>query len=114
MNTHTTQLDQRIENRISSLERSAGRWRLLAISATTLFVGVLIGGMGTTANQDDPIHPKMVVGAAGVGDRIFRVHHDGSMTAIRVISGERSAHGFFDWGDVKIDHDRINRTIPQP
>ncbi|MGV6814191.1 MAG: hypothetical protein ACWA5W_04170 [Phycisphaerales bacterium] len=114
MNTHTTHRTEHIDHRLAALERSASRWRLAAISAGTLFAGVLIGGMGSANTQPAAANPKSVVGVTSVGDRIFRVHQDGSMPAIRIIGGERSMHGYFDWGKVKIDQERINRTIPQP
>ena len=111
MNTqHTT---KRTDDRLSALERSASRWRLAAISSITLFAGVLIGGMGASSAQPETDDPKAVVGVAGTAERIIRVHQDGSITYIRIPKGEHSAQGFFDWGDVQIDHSRKSRTIPQ-
>ena len=108
MNTqHTT---AHTDDRLSALERSTGRWRMAAICSITLLTGIIIGGMGMQPDTNDP---KAVVGITGTADSIYRIHMDGSITYIRIPKGERSVNGFFDWGDVEIDHSRKSRTIPQ-
>ncbi len=109
MNTPTP-IVQSTEDRLSTLERSAGRWRLAAITSIALMTGFLIGGMG---NAPDATDPKAVVGFAGTAERIFRLHQDGSMTYLRIPKGERSSAGYFDWGDVNIDQSRKSRALPQ-
>lgn len=98
------------EDRLAALERSSNRWRLAAISSIALIAGVLIGGMG---NQPDTTDPKAVVGFAGTAERLFRLHEDGSMTYLRIPKGERSAKGYFNWGDVRIDTSRKSQNLPQ-
>ena len=109
MNTPTP-IVQSTEDRLGTLERSAGRWRLAAITSIALMTGLLIGGMG---NQPDTPDPKAVVGFAGTAERVFRLHQDGSMTYLRIPKGERTASGYFNWGDVSIDKSRKSQTIPQ-
>jgi len=101
---------QSTETRLVALERSAGRWRLAALTSIALMGGLLIGGMGNQPNTTDP---KAVVGFAGTAERIIRLHQDGSMTYLRIPKGERSAAGYFNWGDINIDESRKSRAIPQ-
>ncbi len=101
---------QSTETRLIALERSAGRWRLAAIASIALMGGVLIGGMGAQPNTTDP---KAVVGFAGTAERVFRLHQDGSMTYLRIPKGERTANGYFSWGDINIDESRKSRALPQ-
>lgn len=116
MNTHTP-IVQTTEHRLAALERSASRWRLAAVGSITLLAGLLIGGMGTStannATQPNTTDPKAVVGYAGTDDTIYRMHHDGSITYIKVPAGERTSKGYFTWGDVKIDHNYKSRDLPQ-
>ena len=112
MNTQPT-IELTTQDRLAALERSSSRWRLVAISSITLFAGLLIGGMGTSSNQPDTSDPKAVVGFAGTAERIFRLHQDGSMTYLRIPKGERTAAGYFSWGDVNIDESRKSRALPQ-
>ena len=115
MNTHSP-IEQAVENRLATLERSASRWRIAAVGSITLFAGLLIGGMGTSTTntaQPSPTDPKAIVGIAGSSDTIYRIHHDGSLSYLKVPKGERTAHGFFTWGDVKIDHNYKSRDLPQ-
>jgi len=73
--------------------------------------------MGANSNQpaatDPKPDPKSVIGVAGTDDTIYRIHHDGSITYIRVPKGERTAKGYFSWGDVKIDANYKSRNLPQ-
>jgi len=101
---------QSTETRLAALERSAGRWRIVAVSSITLFAGVLIGGMGNQPNTTDP---KAIVGVAGTADAVYRVHQDGSLTYLRIPKGERTAKGYFNWGDINIDESRKSLTLPQ-
>ncbi len=112
MNTQST-IELTTEDRLAALERSNSRWRLAAISSIALFAGLLIGGMGTNNSQPDASDPKAVVGFAGTAEQVFRLHEDGSMTYLRIPKGERSADGYFNWGDIKIDKSRKSQTLPQ-
>ncbi len=115
MNTHTPN-EQAVENRLASLERSSARWRLVAVGSITLFAGLLIGGMGTNSTLDpqpEPNDPKAVVGYAGTDSTIYRIHNDGSITYLKIPKGERTAHGYFSWGDIKIDKSYKSRDLPQ-
>jgi len=112
MNTQPTN-ELTTQDRLSALERSSARWRVAAISSIALFAGVLIGGMGTSSNQPNTTDPKAIVGVAGTADAIYRVHQDGSMTYLRIPKGERTAEGYYSWGDIKIDSTRKSRDLPQ-
>jgi hypothetical protein len=112
MNTPTP-IVHSTEDRLSALERSSARWRIVAISSITLFAGVLIGGMGTQTNQPNTTDPKAIIGVAGTADAVYRVHQDGSLTYIRIPKGERTAEGYYNWGDIKIDATRKSRDLPQ-
>lgn len=101
------------EDRLSTLERSASRWRLAAISSIALLAGIFVGGMGNNMTQPDNTNPKAVVGIAGTADAIYRVHRDGSLTYLRIPKGERTGNGYFNWGDIKIDKSRKSRDLPQ-
>ena len=102
-NTTTT------ENRLSTLERSAGRWRLLAVSSTTLIAGLLIGGMSGSSQPETAINAgPQVVGIAATDGNIYRVHDDGSMTYIKVDNPHRTANGIYSWGDVLINEKYTN------
>ncbi len=109
MNTPST-TEPTINDRLMALERSSARWRLAAIASIALLGGILIGGMG---NQSAAADPKAVVGFAGTAERIFRLHQDGTMTYLRIPKGERSAAGYFNWGDINIDESRKSRALPQ-
>ncbi|MDF1810282.1 MAG: hypothetical protein P1U42_11365 [Phycisphaerales bacterium] len=111
MNTNTN--DKTTELRLAALERSANRWKFTAVSSVILFAGVLIGGMGANSMQPDTSDPKKVVGIAGTAERVIRIHQDGTLTYIRIPKGERSADGYFDWGDIVIDRSRKSQTMPQ-
>ena len=108
-NTHHP-IVQSTETRLVALERSAGRWRLAALTSIALMGGLLIGGMGTQPSSNDP---KAVIGFAGTAERVFRFHQDGSMTYLRIPKGERTANGYYNWGDINIDQSRKSRTLPQ-
>ncbi len=109
MNTPSTQTD----DRYAQLARANARWRLLAVSSVTLMVGVVIGGTGRQPDQSGS-DPKAVVSYVGTGDRIFRVHEDGSLTYLKIPGGERTGQGYFTWGDVRIDTSYKSMTMPQP
>ncbi len=104
-----------METRLSALERSAGRWRLLAVSSTTLIAGLLIGGMsagmseGSQPDTAADAEPK-IVGIAATQGNIYRVHDDGSMTYIKVDNPHRTAQGIYTWGEVMIDEKFKNQT----
>ena len=110
MNNTPNPIVQSTETRLASLERSAGRWRLAALTSIALMGGLLIGGMG---NQPNTADPKAVVGVAGTAERIIRLHQDGSITYLRIPKGERTAKGYFNWGDIRIDESRKSLTLPQ-
>lgn len=116
MNTHIPN-EQAVNNRLASLERSSNRWRLAAVGSITLLAGLLIGGMGQSniqlPAQPEETDPKAVVGYAGTSDTIYRIHHDGSITYLKVPKGDRTAKGYFTWGDVKIDRNYKSRDLPQ-
>jgi|GEM_PF-2027236 len=116
MENITTTESSPIETRLSALERSAGRWRLLAVSSTTLIAGLLIGGMSAgmsadsqpdTANNEEP----QVVGITATSQNIYRVYEDGSMSYIKVNNPHRTAQGIYSWGDVLIDEKYKNPDL---
>lgn len=109
MDTPTTHTD----DRYAQLARTSARWRLLAVSSITLIMGVAIGGMSRQPDTSS-VDPKAVVSYVGTGDRIFRVHQDGSMTYLKLPGGERTGEGYFTWGKVKIDPRYKSTTMPQP
>lgn len=110
MDTHHTH-----DDRLSQLTTSNARWRMLAVSSLALMGGMLIGGMGNSAQPDTtPSDPSAVIDYVGAGDRIFRVHADGSLTYLKVPDGERTGFGYYDWGKIKIDNRFTSRTLPQP
>ncbi|MCA9302667.1 MAG: hypothetical protein KC996_00945 [Phycisphaerales bacterium] len=104
--TNTTNTTNTTEDRLVSLERSNHRWRLVAVGLGTLLAGFLIGGMGQPSTQFDG---GEVVGVAGTGDEIYRVHRDGSVTYLKIKNGNRTAEGLWDWGRVLIDHSYQNK-----
>ncbi len=115
MNTHTPNANA-VENRLATLERSASRWRLAAVGSITLMAGLLIGGMTNQPNQPNQpstTDPKAVTNYIGTSDTIYRIHHDRSITYLKVPKGERTSNGYFSWGDVNIDHNYKSRDLPQ-
>ena len=109
MNTHNTH-----DERLSQLSKSNARWRLLAVSSIALMGGIVIGGMGNSQPETVPDDPDAVIDYVGTGDRIFRIHADGSMTYLKIPDGERTGFGYYDWGKIKIDERYTSRTLPQP
>ena len=128
MNTHNT--IESTENRLLALERSAGRWRLAALTSLALLGGIVIGGMAnnsasstqptrpnrtstTPTNPTLPSNPNEIIGFAGTADTLYRLHRNGSVTYLRIPKGERTAHGFYSWGDIIIDKSKKSRNLPQ-
>lgn len=101
------------DDRFLQLSKSNARWRLLAVASITLMTGIGIGGMGSQP-VTMPNDPKAIVDYVGTGDRIFRIHADGSLTYLKIPEGERTGHGYYNWGTVKIDDRYTSRTLPQP
>ncbi|PCI08514.1 hypothetical protein COB72_08090 [bacterium] len=115
MNTHTPN-EQAVNNRLASLERSSNRWRLAAVGSITLLAGLLIGGMGTNSTLDaqpQKDDPKAIIDYVGTSDTIYRIHNDGSITYLKIPKGERTAQGYFGWGNIKIDKNYKSRDLPQ-
>lgn len=109
MDTHHTH-----DDRLSQLTKSNARWRLLAVSSIALIGGVVIGGMGHAQPDESPKDPKAVVDHVGMENLIVRIHADGSMSYFKFPQGDRTAHGYYNWGEIKIDERYTNRTLPQP
>ncbi len=111
MDTHNTH-----DDRFLQLSKSNARWRLLAVASITLMTGIGIGGMGNSQPEPktSPDDPTAIVDYVGTGDRIFRIHADGSMTYLKIPEGERTGYGYYNWGKVKIDDRYTSRTLPQP
>lgn len=106
MHTHTSDGSSALAARLNRLERSNARWRLGLVGLCAGLCGAMIGGMG---------QPRaMEYDYVATDDTIYRIDEQGRFSYIKFENGWKSAEGYFNWGEVRVDPNRRYENKPQP